>query len=59
VDWIHLAQDRKEWRDLVNTVISVDVFWDVAACSLVVIYRHLRGAYCFHYHPDDGGSKLL
>jgi hypothetical protein len=25
VDWIHLAQDRDTWRDLVNTVISLRV----------------------------------
>jgi hypothetical protein len=25
VDWIHLAQDRVQWRDLVNTVISEDL----------------------------------
>jgi hypothetical protein len=23
VDWIHLAQDREQWRGLVNTVIRV------------------------------------
>jgi hypothetical protein len=25
VDWIHLAQDRDEWRTLVNTVIKLRV----------------------------------
>jgi hypothetical protein len=34
------------------------VFWDVAACSLVEIYRRFRGAYFLH-RPDDGGSKHL
>jgi hypothetical protein len=23
VDWIHLAQDRDQWRDLVNTVMKL------------------------------------
>jgi hypothetical protein len=25
VDWIHLAQDRYHWRDLVNTVMNLRV----------------------------------
>jgi hypothetical protein len=25
VDWIHLAQDRDRWRDLVNTVMNLRV----------------------------------
>jgi hypothetical protein len=25
VDWMHLAQDRDHWRDLVNTVINLPV----------------------------------
>jgi hypothetical protein len=36
------------------------VFWDVAPCSLVEIYRRFRGAYClYHQGDDDGGSKKL
>jgi hypothetical protein len=30
------------------------VFWDVALCSLVEVYRHFTT-----YRPDDGGSKHL
>jgi hypothetical protein len=26
VDWMHLAQDRFRWRDLVNTVKKLQVF---------------------------------
>jgi hypothetical protein len=26
------------------------VFWDVAPCSLVEVYRRLRCAYCLHHH---------
>jgi hypothetical protein len=25
VDWIHLAQDRDQWRDLVSMVINLQV----------------------------------
>jgi hypothetical protein len=25
MDWIHLAQDRDQWRDLVNTVMRIRV----------------------------------
>jgi hypothetical protein len=25
MDWIHLAQDRNQWRDLVNTVMNLRV----------------------------------
>jgi len=25
VDWIHLAQDRDQWQDLVNTVMNLQV----------------------------------
>jgi hypothetical protein len=30
------------------------VFWEVAPCSLVQIYRRFRGTYCLHHQgPDD------
>jgi hypothetical protein len=35
------------------------VFWIVAPYSLVDVYRHIRGTYCLHHRPDDGGSKGL
>jgi len=25
VDWVHLAQDRDQWRSLVNTVMNLQV----------------------------------
>jgi len=28
VDWIHLAHDRDQWRDLVNTVMNIRVSWN-------------------------------
>jgi hypothetical protein len=33
------------------------VFWVVAPCSLVEVYRRFRCACCLHHHGDDGGSK--
>jgi hypothetical protein len=36
------------------------VFWVVAPCSLVQVYRRFRGACCRLTHsPEDGGSKNL
>jgi hypothetical protein len=32
VDWIHLAQDRDQWRDIVNTVMNLRVpkMWGIS-----------------------------
>jgi hypothetical protein len=42
---------------------KMTVFWVVAPCSLVEIYRRFRGACCLHHlgdeGPDDRGSKHL
>jgi hypothetical protein len=35
------------------------VFWVVARCSLVEVYRRFRGTCSFHHRPDDAGSKNL
>jgi hypothetical protein len=35
--------------------MKITVFWDVALCSLVEVYKHFRDACC----PDDGGNKHL
>jgi hypothetical protein len=43
--------------------MKMTVFWDVAPCSLIEVYRRLRGAYCVHHQttwrviPED--SHLL
>jgi hypothetical protein len=39
--------------------ICCEVFWDLAPRSQVDIDRRLRGAYCLHNRPDDGGSTHL
>jgi hypothetical protein len=33
------------------------VFWDVAPCSLVEVYRRFRGAYCLHYQGDEEAAN--
>jgi hypothetical protein len=37
--------------------MKLAVFWNVAQCSLVVIYRCFREAYCFHLQVD--GNILM
>jgi hypothetical protein len=44
--------------------MKMTVFWDVALCSLVEIYRRYTGAFTHHHQGDsgrrdDGGSKHL
>jgi hypothetical protein len=38
--------------------MKMTVFWAVASCSLVEIYRRFRGT-CGTNRPDDGDSKYL
>jgi hypothetical protein len=33
---------------------EVAVFWAVALCSLVEVYRRFRGACCLHHRPAVG-----
>jgi hypothetical protein len=42
-------------------VFKVAVFWVVAPCSLVEVYRHFRGACCLHHQGKDlwNVGKLL
>lgn len=56
-----------------EALTAVAVVWDVVACSLLEVYRHLRGIYCFHlqgwrlallvclvdYSPEDGGRMFI
>jgi hypothetical protein len=50
-------------QDYVNNTHCVlrkmAVFWDFKPFSLVDSDRRFIGAYCLHFCPDDGGSKLL
>jgi hypothetical protein len=48
------------FQGLTAPIMKMTVFWDVAPCSLVKVYRRFRGSCCVHHHrPDDGGSKNL
>jgi hypothetical protein len=33
--------------------MKMTVFWDVAPCSVIEVYRRFGGAYCFHYQGDE------
>jgi hypothetical protein len=40
--------------------MKMAVFWLVALCGLLEVYRLFRAAYCLTMgRPDDGGSKYL
>jgi hypothetical protein len=44
---------------LKGTRMKMTVFWDVAPCSLVEVYRRFRGAYCLHHQSDRPPSLKL
>jgi hypothetical protein len=33
--------------------MKIRTFWNVASCSLVGLYRRLRGVYCLHNQGDE------
>jgi hypothetical protein len=37
--------------------MKMTVFWVIAPCSLVEVYRRFRGTYCLHHQGDE--CKLL
>jgi hypothetical protein len=43
---------------LTVTSMVMNVFWDVALCSLVELDPHFRGTYCFHYQGDDHNFEM-
>jgi hypothetical protein len=53
--WISLPQVRDTWRVFMNTAVRKAVFWVVAQCSPVQVYRSLRAA----HRLDDVGTKRL
>jgi hypothetical protein len=40
-----------------NRILKMTVYWDVASCSLVEMFRRFRGCYCLH-HQGSGSSPL-
>jgi hypothetical protein len=45
---------RDGFQVLTEASVKMAVFWDVAPCSLIGVYRRFRGAYCLSSRPDDG-----
>jgi hypothetical protein len=37
--------------------MKMSVFWVLAPCSQVVVYRHFSGTCCLHTQGDEGGSN--
>jgi hypothetical protein len=39
--------------------MKIVVFWDVAQCSFVEVYRRFTDAHCLHHQGDDGSVIAL
>jgi hypothetical protein len=55
---------KVEFEVLTAASMKVAIFWVVAPCSLVNVYRRFRGTCYLHQQgdddrPDDGDSKCL
>jgi hypothetical protein len=50
-----LLESIFHWKVQVLTAARMKfrVFWDVAPCSHVDVYRRFRGEHCHHHHGDD------
>jgi hypothetical protein len=44
---------------LCEFLLRMAVFWVMAQCSLVDVYRRFRDTCCLHHQGDDGGRKYL
>jgi hypothetical protein len=46
-----------------SNTVKMAIFWVVAPCSVIEVYRRFRGACCLHHQgnhcPDDGGRMYL
>jgi hypothetical protein len=40
------------------TLMKITVFWDVAPCSMVEVYRRFTGVYCLHHQGDETSVYL-
>jgi hypothetical protein len=43
---------RVRFQVLTAASMKMTVFWDIAPCSLVEVYRRFRGACCLHHQGD-------
>jgi hypothetical protein len=41
-------QSQLRFQVLMAASMKMTVFWDVAPCTLVEVYRRFRSAYCLH-----------
>jgi hypothetical protein len=61
--WVY--HHKRNWVVLVRSEVltaasmKMTVFWVVAPCSLVEVYRLFRGVCCLHHHhrPDDESTS--
>jgi hypothetical protein len=49
----HSVQNQARFQVLTAASMKMAVFWDVAPCSLVEVYRRFRGACCLHHQGDE------
>jgi hypothetical protein len=42
-----------------SILLKMAVFWVVAPCSLVEVYRPFRGAYCLHHQGDEAARTAV
>jgi hypothetical protein len=45
------------FQDLTVASMMFIVFWCVALCSHVEVYRHFRGAYCLHRQGNESSPS--
>jgi hypothetical protein len=64
--WRHIASPSSTvWPDVsvpkreTKNIMKMAVFWDVAPCSRVDVYRRFRGVCCLYHQGNHGGSKHL
>jgi hypothetical protein len=58
-EWRHMLIHSVTFQVLKAASMKMTVFWVVAPCSLVHVYRCFRGVCCLHHPHGDGGSKHL
>jgi hypothetical protein len=57
---LRTVEHQVRFQVLTAVSMKMNVFWVVAPCSLVEVYRRFRGACCLHHQGDrPGGWALL
>jgi hypothetical protein len=55
---MHVEFWRVRCEVLTASSLKMAVLWDVAPCSLVDVYRRLRGACCVRHQGDNTSTRL-